>query len=107
MVLKKKKVIALAMAVIGSFAILAAGCGDNSSSSQKSGNYIQTIKDRGVLKVGVKEDVPLFGFKNPQTGKLEVAEVNMTQLVERVCESMAKKYKDKESVIQFIKIHIS
>ena len=90
----KKKVIALAMAVIGSFAILAAGCGDNSSSSQKSGNYIQTIKDRGVLKVGVKEDVPLFGFKNPQTGKLEGLEIDLAH-------QMAKKILGDENKVEF------
>ena len=30
---------------------------------------IQAIKDRGVLKVGVKVDVPKFGYKNPGTGE--------------------------------------
>lgn len=95
MFLKKKKVLALAMAVIGSFALLAAGCGDSGSSGQKSSsNIMQSIKDRGVVKVGVKEDVPLFGYKNPQTGKLEGLEIDLAH-------QMAKKILGDENKVEF------
>ncbi|HET7481890.1 MAG TPA: glutamate ABC transporter substrate-binding protein [Actinomycetota bacterium] len=39
------------------------------------------IQDAGEIKVGVKYDVPLFGFKNPQTDEVEGFDVDMAQLV--------------------------
>lgn len=39
------------------------------------------IQDRGTIKVGVKFDVPLFGFKNPQSGEVEGFDVDMAQRV--------------------------
>jgi len=39
------------------------------------------IQQKGQIKVGVKYDVPLFGFKNPQTGEVEGFDVDMAQRV--------------------------
>ncbi|MBW3594219.1 MAG: glutamate ABC transporter substrate-binding protein [Actinobacteria bacterium] len=39
------------------------------------------IQEKGEIKVGVKYDVPLFGFKNPQTGEVEGFDVDMAQRV--------------------------
>ena len=39
------------------------------------------IQEAGEIKVGVKYDVPLFGFKNPQTGEVEGFDVDMAQRV--------------------------
>ncbi len=39
------------------------------------------IQQKGEIKVGVKYDVPLFGFKNPQTGDVEGFDVDMAQRV--------------------------
>lgn len=50
---------------------------DNSSQGKK----IQAIKDRGVLKVGVKVDVPKFSYKNPSTGKIEGFEVDLAKQI--------------------------
>jgi putative glutamine transport system substrate-binding protein len=36
-----------------------------------SGGYLDTIKQRGKLIVGVKFDVPTFGLKNPTTNQVE------------------------------------
>jgi ABC-type amino acid transport substrate-binding protein len=39
------------------------------------------IQERGTIKVGVKFDVPLFGFKNPQSGEVEGFDVDLAQRV--------------------------
>ena len=39
------------------------------------------IQQKDEIKVGVKYDVPLFGFKNPQTGDVEGFDVDMAQHV--------------------------
>jgi aspartate/glutamate/glutamine transport system substrate-binding protein len=37
----------------------------------KDGTLLKKVQDRGKLIVGVKYDVPLFGYLNPQTNKVE------------------------------------
>ena len=39
------------------------------------------IQEAGEIKVGVKYDVPLFGFKNPQSGEVEGFDVDLAQRV--------------------------
>ena len=39
------------------------------------------IQEKGEIRVGVKFDVPLFGFKNPQSGEVEGFDVDLAQLV--------------------------
>ncbi|HBW38194.1 transporter substrate-binding domain-containing protein [Desulfosporosinus sp. BICA1-9] len=42
---------------------------------------VKAIKDRGVLKVGVKVDVPKFGYKDPKTEKVEGFEIDLANVV--------------------------
>ncbi|MDR0936835.1 MAG: transporter substrate-binding domain-containing protein [Oscillospiraceae bacterium] len=50
-----------------------------------SGDNIQAIKDRGVLRVGVKVDVPLYGFLNPDTNEQEGFEADLArELAKRI-----------------------
>jgi putative glutamine transport system substrate-binding protein len=42
---------------------------------------IKAIKDRGVLKVGVKVDVPNFGYRDPKTGKIDGFEVDLARVL--------------------------
>ncbi|AXQ79081.1 glutamine ABC transporter substrate-binding protein [Streptococcus chenjunshii] len=42
---------------------------------------IQKIKDAGVLKVGVKQDVPNFGYYSADTGKYEGMEIDIAQRI--------------------------
>ena len=42
---------------------------------------VQAIVDRGVLRVGVKEDVPGFGMRNTATGEIEGMEVDVAKLI--------------------------
>jgi aspartate/glutamate/glutamine transport system substrate-binding protein len=45
----------------------------------KEGSGLRKIQDRGKLIVGVKYDVPLFGYLNPQTNKVEGFDVAMAK----------------------------
>ncbi|MGE5673776.1 MAG: transporter substrate-binding domain-containing protein, partial [Mycobacterium leprae] len=71
-----KRVMGMVMAAVLSAAILV-GCGSASS----AGNEIKTIQSRGVLRVGVKEDVPKFGYKDPATGKIDGFEVDVARAI--------------------------
>ncbi|MEW8978582.1 MAG: transporter substrate-binding domain-containing protein [Symbiobacterium sp.] len=64
-----------------------AGCGRQSS-------HIEQIKKAGVLKVGVKEDVPKFGYLNPQTNQYEGMEIDLARRI-------AKEILGDENKVQF------
>jgi len=82
--------------------IMMAGCSSSTTSTTTStgGNNsseakeIKAIKDRGVLKVGVKVDVPKFGYKNAETGKIEGFEIDLAKQV-------AKKILGDENKVEF------
>lgn len=42
---------------------------------------VQAIKDAGVFKVGIKEDVPHFGFLNPDTSEHEGFEIDLAKKI--------------------------
>jgi putative glutamine transport system substrate-binding protein len=42
---------------------------------------IKAIKDRGVLKIGVKVDVPNFGYRDPKTGKIDGFEIDIARAI--------------------------
>ncbi len=46
-----------------------------------SSDQVQEIIDRGVLRVGVKQDVPNFGYLNPDTNEFEGMEVEIAKKV--------------------------
>lgn len=82
----RKLIIALGLGAC----MIMTGCGGTESSptsgnagseSSSSGSAVQKIKDNGVLKVGVKVDVPKFGYKNPDTGEIEGVEVDIAKQV--------------------------
>ena len=56
------------------------GCGGSSSSSS-SDSKLQTIKDRGKLKCGVKKDVVGYGLLDTATGKYEGLEIDLCYMV--------------------------
>jgi putative glutamine transport system substrate-binding protein len=55
---------------------------------------VQAIADRGVLKVGVKVDVPQFGFMNPDTNEQEGLEADLAR-------EIAKRIVGDESKVEF------
>jgi len=42
---------------------------------------IKAIKDRGVLKVGTKVDVPKFGYRDPKTNKIDGFEIDIARAI--------------------------
>lgn len=92
----KKVILALGLGAC----IMMTGCGGSQTASSNGGGNsseakeIQAIKDRGVLKVGVKVDVPKYGYKNPQTGQMEGFEIDLSKAV-------AKKILGDENKVEF------
>ncbi|SHK04878.1 transporter substrate-binding domain-containing protein [Propionispora hippei] len=84
------------VALLAVMAMALAGCGSSAPSSTSAGgdaSDIKAIKERGVLKVGVKVDVPKFGFKDPQTGKIDGMEIDLAK-------SIAKKILGDENKVE-------
>jgi glutamate transport system substrate-binding protein len=46
-----------------------------------AGSTMGRIQDRGEITIGVKFDVPPFGFKNPQSGEVEGFDVELGKIV--------------------------
>jgi putative glutamine transport system substrate-binding protein len=63
--------------------LLLTGCGTAPAKTEAPNDAVpaevKAIQDRGVLKVGVKVDVPKFGFKDPKTGKVEGFEIDIAK----------------------------
>jgi glutamate transport system substrate-binding protein len=46
-----------------------------------AGSTMAKLQDRGEITIGVKYDVPPFGFKNPQSGEIEGFDVDMGKII--------------------------
>lgn len=71
-----------------SLAMTFTGCaskGDKPASGTKADSSIsadiKAIKDRGVLKAGVKVDVPKFGYKDPKTSQISGFEIDLVKAI--------------------------
>ncbi len=69
---------------------LVTGCGSTApaapptpSATTEMSADVKAIKDRGVLKVGVKVDVPKFGYKDPKTEKVEGFEIDLANVISK------------------------
>ena len=83
----------LAALVLALGALVAVGCGDDEddepagggaaatattpASTFEAGTTMKAIQDKGEITIGVKYDVPPFGFKNPRTGAIEGFDVDI------------------------------
>lgn len=74
----RKITAALTATLILGTTLILGGCG---SSDSATGDELQKIKDAGVLKVGVKVDVPKFGYKDAATGNVEGLEVDIARQI--------------------------
>ncbi|WP_018214055.1 transporter substrate-binding domain-containing protein [Desulfitobacterium hafniense] len=87
--MKKLGILLASVFLVGS---LLAGCGSNTAQqpaqppAQSGGGSesgapadVQAIKDRGVLSVGVKVDVPGFGYKDPKTNVIDGFEIDLVK----------------------------
>jgi glutamate transport system substrate-binding protein len=90
---------ALLAMVLAVAALAAAGCGDDDDDDGGNGGgggggdqaaeakqfpadtTMGKIQERGEITIGVKFDVPPFGFKNPQTDEVEGFDVDMGRIV--------------------------
>ncbi len=73
--------------------LVAAGCGESKDEDKGTGQSevrkfpanttMGKIQQKGEITIGVKYDVPPFGFKNPQTGKIEGFDVDFGNEVAR------------------------
>jgi glutamate transport system substrate-binding protein len=90
-----RALLAMALAVA---ALAVAGCGDDDDDDGGGGDgdggqpaaevkkfpadtTMGKIQERGEITIGVKYDVPPFGFKNPQSGEIEGFDVDMGKIV--------------------------
>lgn len=89
--MKKLGIFLASFFLVGS---LLAGCGSstaqqptqppapsNGGSESSAPADLQAIKDRGVLSVGVKVDVPRFGYKDPKTNVIEGFEIDLVKAI--------------------------
>lgn len=88
----KKKALLLLVAfalMLSAFALV--GCGDKKTpeapapaeggSSEALPAGVQAVKDSGSLRVGVKPDVPNFGYKDPATNEFEGFEIDLAKRI--------------------------
>jgi glutamate transport system substrate-binding protein len=89
-----RTLLALALAVA---ALAVAGCGDDDEENGGGGDgggdqaaeakqfpantTMGKIQERGEITIGVKYDVPPFGFENPQSGEVEGFDVEMGRII--------------------------
>jgi glutamate transport system substrate-binding protein len=81
-----------AVIAVALVALVAAGCGDDEEDEGGGGQAAEVkqfpadttpgrIQERGEITIGVKFDVPPFGFKNPQTNKVEGFDVDLGRFI--------------------------
>jgi glutamate transport system substrate-binding protein len=71
------------------FALVAAACGDDEPSADDgeqpqefpAGTTMAELQEAGEITIGVKYDVPPFGFTNPETGDVEGFDVDLGRAI--------------------------
>jgi glutamate transport system substrate-binding protein len=84
----------MVVALMAALFLLGAACGDDEPATEPggdngaeepeefaAGSTMAEIQDKGKIIIGVKFDVPPFGFKNPQTGDVEGFDVDMGNFI--------------------------
>jgi glutamate transport system substrate-binding protein len=80
------------VAVLALVALMGAACGeddpttpgggDNGDAEEfEAGSTMAKIQEKGEVVIGVKFDVPPFGFENPQSGEVEGFDVEMGKII--------------------------
>lgn len=68
--------ILLSLGIVG---FLLSGCIKNNTN--KGNGQLDTIKQKGVLIIGVKKDAPNFGLLNPATNEIEGLEIDIAKML--------------------------
>jgi putative glutamine transport system substrate-binding protein len=92
-----KRFYLIAVCCLALFAFSACGTPAEPTGNAGAGDLppqVQAIADRGVLRVGVKVDVPRFGYLNPETNKQEGIEADLAA-------EIAKRIVGDETKIEF------
>ena len=83
----------LAALLVLALAVVAAGCGDDDDDDGGNGDQaaeqrefpagttMARLQQAGEITIGVKYDVPPFGFRNPQTGDVEGFDVDLGRAI--------------------------
>ncbi|MFP5298941.1 MAG: glutamate ABC transporter substrate-binding protein [Actinomycetota bacterium] len=82
----------LLIALLAVFAIVGAACGggddegtdvggDVEAEEFEAGTTMAELQEKGEIVIGVKYDVPPFGFENPETGEVEGFDVDLGKYV--------------------------
>jgi aspartate/glutamate/glutamine transport system substrate-binding protein len=61
--------------------VVAACAGWLGPQAAAAADYVQTVKERGVLRAGVKYDSPPYGWLNPATNKPEGFDIDVARIV--------------------------
>ncbi|MBR2763496.1 MAG: transporter substrate-binding domain-containing protein [Lactococcus sp.] len=75
----KKSIKVLAMLATVFAAVTLAACGASKEDSSKSAT--DNIKAKGKIVIGVKQDVPNFGYKDPKTNKFTGVEIDLAKKI--------------------------
>lgn len=75
----KKSIKLLAMLATVFVAVTLAACGASKDDSSKSAT--DNIKSKGKIVIGVKQDVPNFGYKDPKTNKFTGVEIDLAKKI--------------------------
>ena len=75
----KKSIKLLAMLATVFAAVTLAACGASKDDSSKSAT--DNIKSKGKIVIGVKQDVPNFGYKDPKTNKFTGVEIDLAKKI--------------------------
>ena len=80
------------VAALSAVALLGVACGDDEPTTPagddgaeaqefEEGSTMAEIQDKGKIIIGVKYDVPPFGFENPQSGEVEGFDVDFGKII--------------------------
>lgn len=81
-----KRTLLLVASILVAIVALLAGCtkgGGGAPGDKGAAGTPEAIKARGVLKVGVKIDIPKFGYKDPKSGEITGFEIDVARAIAR------------------------
>ncbi|MBU4539814.1 MAG: transporter substrate-binding domain-containing protein [Firmicutes bacterium] len=76
-----KKVLSVLLVLGLVFTLAACAPASTTTSDSAADGSLDAVVEAGVLRVGVKEDVPNFGLKNTATGEIEGFEIDIVKLL--------------------------